>query len=231
MKKLIIAIDGHSSCGKSTLAKAVANYFSYKYIDTGAMYRAVTLFALQQCFITKNKIEKNNLRFAFEKNEININFVFNSETKKSETYLNNINVEDKIRDIYVSNFVSPIAEIDFVRKNLLKLQQNMGTGGGIIMDGRDIGTAVFPNADLKIFLTADANIRANRRYKELSEKGKNISFAEIKENITKRDYIDSHRKNNPLRKADDAILIDNSFLTPEKQTNKVIELIKSIIRI
>ena len=167
---------------------------------------------------------------AFDNNEINIDFIFNQETEKSDTYLNNINVEDKIRDIDVSNNVSKISEINIVRKNLLELQQNMGKNGKTVMDGRDIGTDVFPDADIKIFLTADVDIRANRRYKELKEKGKNISFTEIKKNITTRDYIDTNRKHNPLRKANDAILIDNSLLTQKQQTDKVVKIIYSVLK-
>ena len=165
-RKLIIAIDGHSSCGKSTLAKDLAKHFKYRYIDTGAMYRAVTLFALQENLINNYKINKEKLKKAFEENKIKIDFVYNPQENKSETSLNGINVENKIRGIEVSNYVSPIAVIPFVRHELVNLQREMGKDGGIVMDGRDIGTNVFTDADLKIFLTADAGIRAERRYKK-----------------------------------------------------------------
>lgn len=229
-KKLIIAIDGHSSCGKSTLAKDLAKHFKYRYVDTGAMYRAVTLFALQEKLINNDNIDEDKLKKAFDENKIKIDFVFNSKENKSETILNGINVEDKIRGIEVSNYVSPVAVIPFVRYRLVDLQREMGTGGGIVMDGRDIGTNVFPNAGLKIFLTADAEIRAERRYKELKEKGQEVSFEEILKNVKERDHIDSTRKTNPLKQAEDAVLLDNSNITITEQTEIAIDLFNKVLQ-
>lgn len=228
-KKIIIAVDGHSSCGKSTLAKDLAKHLNYTYIDSGAMYRAVTLFAIKENIINNNKIDEKKLKAAFESGKIQINFKFNSEDHISETILNGINVESEIRGIEVSNFVSPIAVIPFVRYELVKLQRDMGRNGGIVMDGRDIGTNVFKNAELKIFLTADAETRAERRFKELKEKGDNVEYEEILENVKQRDHIDSTRKTNPLKQANDAILIDNSNLTIEEQTKIAIKLAEDII--
>ena len=179
---LIIAVDGHSSCGKSTLAKDLAKHFHYRYIDTGAMYRAVTLFALKNGMIQKSIIDTEKLEEAFKQKKVKIDFQYNSDLNKSETYLNGENVEEKIRGIEVSSYVSPIAELAFVRYHLVKLQREMGKAGGIVMDGRDIGTNVFPNAGLKIFLTADAKIRAERRFKELTKKGNDLSFEEVLKN-------------------------------------------------
>ena len=223
-KKLIIAVDGHSSCGKSTLAKDIANYFNYKYIDTGAMYRAVTLYVIENNFLKDGKIDENTLKKDLEAGKIQIDFKYNPELKKSETLLNKINVENKIRGIEVSNWVSPVAVIPFVRKKLVCLQRAMGKEGGIVMDGRDIGTNVFPNADLKIFLTADAEVRAKRRYNELKNKGEDVSLQEIVKNIKERDYIDSHRKTNPLIQAEDAVLLDNTDLTMKEQVKIAIKL-------
>ena len=223
-KKLIIAVDGHSSCGKSTLAKDTAKYFNYNYIDTGAMYRAVTLFVIENNLLKNGKIDEDALKKAFENGKIKIDFKYNPELKKSETYLNGKNVENKIRGIEVSNLVSPVAVIPFVRKELVELQRAMGKEGGIVMDGRDIGTNVFPDADLKIFLTADAEVRAKRRYDELKAKGEDVSFEEILKNVKERDYIDSHRETNPLRQAEDAVLINNSNISIEEQAKIVIEL-------
>lgn len=229
-KKLIIAIDGHSSCGKSTLAKDLAKHFKYRYIDTGAMYRAVTLFALQENLINNNKINEEKLKKAFKENKIKIDFVYNPQENKSETSLNGINVENIIRGIEVSNYVSPIAVIPFVRQELVSQQRKMGKDGGIVMDGRDIGTNVFTDADLKIFLTADAEIRAERRYKELKEKGYNASFEDILKNVKERDHIDSSRKTNPLKQAHDAVLLDNSKITIAEQTNTAIDLVNKILQ-
>ena len=229
-RKLIIAIDGHSSCGKSTLAKDLAKHFKYRYIDTGAMYRAVTLFALQENLINNYKINEEKLKKAFEENKIKIDFVYNPQENKSETSLNGINVENIIRGIEVSNYVSPIAVIPFVRHELVSQQRKMGKGGGIVMDGRDIGTNVFTDADLKIFLTADAEIRAERRYKELKEKGQEVSFEEILKNVKERDHIDSTRKTNPLKQAEDAVLLDNSNITITEQTEIAIDLFNKVLQ-
>lgn len=228
-KKLIIAIDGHSSCGKSTLAKGLAKHFSYNYIDTGAMYRAVTLYVIENDLFKGKTINESELKKDFKAGKIKISFQYNHNTKKSETLLNGKNIEDKIRGIEVSNLVSPVAVIPFVRHELVALQREMGKEGGIVMDGRDIGTNVFPNADLKIFLTADAKIRAERRYKELTEKEQNVSFEEILANVKERDYIDSHRETNPLIQAEDAILLDNSHISIEDQLQNAINLVNDLL--
>ena len=223
-KKIIIAIDGHASCGKSTLAKDIAAELKYKYIDTGAMYRAVTLFALQNDIINNGKINEKILKLRLP--EININFRYNSKLQKSETFLNGTNVETEIRGLEVANFVSPIATIGFVRTKLVALQQEMGKEKGIVMDGRDIGTVVFPKAEFKIFLTASPEIRAKRRYDELIKKSADVNYDEILKNILERDKIDSSREISPLKQADDAILIDTSNFTIKGQYEYVINLIK-----
>ena len=228
MKNIIIAIDGHSSCGKSTLAKDTAKSLSYKYIDSGAMYRAVTLYALQKGLIENKKIHETQLAADLKANKINITFKADSDTGKSVTVLNGVIVEDEIRKPIVNDFVSPIAVLAFVRTEMLRQQQELGKHGNVVMEGRDIGTAVFPNADLKIFLTADIETRAGRRYKEMQSKNIDTSIEDVKKNLTERDHIDSTRKMNPLRKADDAITIDNSNLNREEQMNKVIELVENI---
>ncbi len=230
MKKLIIAVDGHSSCGKSTLAKDVAKYFNYKYIDTGAMYRAVTLYVIENNLFNGEKIDEDALKKDLDEGKIKIDFRYNPELKKSQTYLNGKNIEGKIRGIKVSNLVSPVATIPFVRKKLVDLQREMGKEGGIVMDGRDIGTNVFPDADLKIFLTADAEIRAKRRYDELINKGEDVSFEEIIKNIKDRDYIDSHRETNPLIQADDAVLLNNTNLTMKEQAKIAIKLAENKLK-
>lgn len=210
MRKITIAIDGHSSCGKSTMAKDLARKIGYIYVDTGAMYRAVTLYALRNGMLD----DKESLEHAL--GDIKITFRLNEESRP-ETYLNGENVEREIRSIEVSNHVSPIATLPFVRKFLVAQQQAMGTEKGIVMDGRDIGTVVFPDAELKIFVTASAEVRAQRRYDELKAKGQEASYDEILKNVVERDYIDSHREVSPLRKADDAIELDNSHMTIAQQ--------------
>lgn len=210
MRKITIAIDGHSSCGKSTMAKDLARKIGYIYVDTGAMYRAVTLYALRNGMLD----DKESLEQAL--GDIKITFRLNEESRP-ETYLNGENVEREIRSIEVSNHVSPIATLPFVRKFLVAQQQAMGTEKGIVMDGRDIGTVVFPDAELKIFVTASAEVRAQRRYDELKAKGQEASYDEILKNVVERDYIDSHREVSPLRKADDAIELDNSHMTIAQQ--------------
>ena len=220
MEKIIIAIDGFSSCGKSTMAKDLAHELGYIYVDTGAMYRCVALYALQhKLFLKDGEINIPELEAAMP--NINISFKLNKETGRPDTYLNNENVENKIRTMEVSSHVSSIAAIPFVREALVAQQQKMGKDKGIVMDGRDIGTVVFPNADLKIFLVADPKERAERRFKELQEKGENISLDNIYENILKRDRLDSTRENSPLKKANDAIEVDT--------TGKNIEEVKTII--
>lgn len=214
-KRIIIAIDGHSSCGKSTFAKAIAARLGYIFIDTGAMYRAVTLYALEHgaisgCIADEQKIEAML-------GDININFRFNPERGASDIYVNGDMVEGKIRTIEVSNCVSAVSSIGAVRSKLVAMQQEMGRDGGVVMDGRDIGTVVFPNAELKIYMTADAMVRAERRYKELTAKGDNVSLEEIYENVVSRDKADMSRAISPLRKADDAIVLDNSHMSVEEQ--------------
>lgn len=216
MKKITIAIDGHSSCGKSTMAKDLARRIGYVYVDTGAMYRSVTLFALRNGLIdSEGRIDEGGLRARMS--DVNISFVFNKETGRPDTYLNGECVERDIRTIEVSNHVSPIATLGFVREQLVAQQQQMGKMKGVVMDGRDIGTAVFPDAELKIFVTADAKVRAQRRYDELKAKGMEADFDEILKNVEERDYIDSHREIAPLRRADDAIELDNSYMTIDEQ--------------
>ncbi len=215
MKKITIAIDGYSSCGKSTMAKDLAREIGYVYVDSGAMYRAVTLYALDNGIIQGEEIDEERLRA--EMGNIEISFQFNPERGRPDTYLNGTCVEDRIRTLEVSNHVSPIATLGFVREEMVRQQQRMGQEGGIIMDGRDIGTTVFPNAELKIFVTASAEIRAQRRYDELTAKGEQCDFQEILRNVEERDYIDTHRKISPLRQAPDAIVLDNSHMTIDEQ--------------
>ncbi|KXB78588.1 cytidylate kinase [Prevotella sp. DNF00663] len=216
MNKITIAIDGFSSCGKSTMAKNLAKEIGYIYVDTGAMYRAVTLFALRNdLFATDGSIDTARLEQLMP--QINISFKFNQATGAPDTYLNGELVERDIRTIEVSSHVSPIAAIPFVRQALVAQQQKMGQEKGIVMDGRDIGTTVFPDAELKIFVTASAKVRAQRRFDELKQKGMPADFDEILRNVQERDYIDSHREVSPLRKADDAIELDNSHMTIAEQ--------------
>ncbi len=215
MKRIIIAIDGHSSCGKSTMAKDLAKKIGYKYIDTGAMYRAVTLYAMQNNLFEEDKPNVEALKNALP--DIRIEFRFNPELERSETYLNGKNVEREIRTLEVADKVSPISAIGFVRQAMVVQQQAMGKEKGIVMDGRDIGTVVFPDAELKIFLTARSEVRAKRRMDELKEKGEDVDFKEVIKNIEKRDLIDSTRLESPLKKADDALVLDNSDITIEQQ--------------
>ncbi len=215
MKKITIAIDGYSSCGKSTMAKDLAREIGYIYIDSGAMYRAVTLYALRNGFFTEQGIDEAGLQAAMP--QVHISFQLNPETQLPMTFLNGENVENDIRTMEVASRVSPIAALGFVREALTRQQQEMGKAKGIVMDGRDIGTAVFPDAELKIFVTASAEIRAQRRYDELKAKGMEGSFEEILKNVKERDYIDEHREVSPLRKADDALLLDNSQMTIAEQ--------------
>ena len=222
-----IAIDGHSSCGKSTISKAVASKYSMRYVDTGAMYRAVTLFCMENNMISNKEVKLNLL--LSEIDNITINFVFNAETKLSETILNGRNVEQIIRGFKVSDNVSVVAQIPQVREKLIVLQQEIGKQGNVVMDGRDIGTKVFPDAKLKLFITADAEIRAQRRYDELKKKGEKVTFEQVLDNLTLRDEHDTKRKINPLIQADDAILIDNSNISIEKQNVLIDNLINNIL--
>lgn len=216
MKKIVIAIDGFSSCGKSTMAKNLAREVGYIYVDTGAMYRAVTLFAMRNdVFDAEGNIDETRLKALLP--DVKLTFQLNNETKLPEVCLNGENVERYIRTLEVSQHVSPIAALPFVREKLVEQQQAMGNEKGIVMDGRDIGTVVFPNAELKIFVTASAEIRAQRRFKELEAKGMPADFDEILQNVEQRDYIDTHRETSPLRQADDALVLDNSHLTIAEQ--------------
>lgn len=222
MKKITIAIDGHSSCGKSTMAKDLARKIGYVYVDTGAMYRAVTLYALRNnLFDTDGGIKEDELKSRM--GDISISFRLNTATGRPDTYLNGENVEQEIRTMQVSNRVSPIAALPFVRQALVAQQQAMGKEKGVVMDGRDIGTVVFPDAELKVFVTASAEVRAQRRYDELKAKGMEADYNDILKNVQERDYIDSHRPTSPLRKADDAIELDNSNMTVDEQNDWLME--------
>ena len=214
-EKIIVAIDGFSSTGKSTFAKLIAQKISYIYIDTGAMYRAVTVFCLENNFISNCGLNVDKI--IENLTHINVKFAFNHRMSRSETFLNEKNVDSIIRDLNVSNNVSAISAIPEVRKQMVALQQKMGENKGLVMDGRDIGTVVFPNAELKIFMTAKPEIRAKRRYDELLQSGINATLAEVEQNIIQRDYIDSHREASPLKKADDAIVLDNSNMSIDDQ--------------
>lgn len=224
MQNITIAIDGFSSTGKSTLAKQLAKELGYVYVDTGAMYRAVTLYALQNNYISKDYFKVND--FVLELDKINLSFKFNESLGFSEMYLNGVNVEKDIRTLKVSSFVSKVSAVPEVRYQLVKQQQKMGKGKGIVMDGRDIGTVVFPNAELKLFMTASPEIRAQRRYDELIKRGDEVSYEDVLRNVQQRDYIDSHRKDSPLVKADDAIEIDNSNLTLYAQFESIMRLVR-----
>ncbi|OAB27802.1 (d)CMP kinase [Flavobacterium fryxellicola] len=223
MKKITIAIDGFSSTGKSTLAKQLANNLGYVYVDTGAMYRAVTFFAMQKGYINADFFDKESLINSLP--YLILQFKFNADLGFAEMYLNDVNVETEIRTIEVSRFVSKVAEVSEVRAKLVEQQQEMGKNKGIVMDGRDIGTVVFPNAELKIFMTASATTRAQRRYDELIQKGDNVTFEEVLKNVEERDHIDTHREDSPLEVAQDAIEIDNSHLNREEQFALVLELV------
>jgi cytidylate kinase len=216
MKKITIAIDGHSSCGKSTMAKDLARRVGYIYVDTGAMYRSVTLYALRHHLFNDDG-SVNTAALQQQMADIHISFRLNAETGRPDTYLNGECVEQLIRSIEVSSHVSPIAAVPFVRTALVAQQQLMGRDKGVVMDGRDIGTVVFPDAELKIFVTASAEVRARRRYDELQQKGMPADYADILKNVQERDYIDSHREVSPLRQADDALLLDNSHMTIDEQ--------------
>jgi cytidylate kinase len=222
-KKITIAIDGHSSCGKSTVAKDVSKELGYTYIDSGAMYRTVTLFCIQNHLIQGDTVDEHKLRALMD--SIHIHFTFDANTEHYITWLNHQVVEEKIRTIEVSDQVSLVSKIGFVREKMVKLQQELGKDGGIVMDGRDIGTVVFPDAELKIFMTASSEVRAQRRYAELLSGGHKVTLLEVKENIEKRDFIDANREIAPLRQADDAVVLDNSYLTKEEQLQKIIDLV------
>ena len=224
--KIIIAIDGYSSCGKSTFAKAIAARLGYIFIDTGAMYRAVTLYALEHGAIRSGIVDENEVVRLLK--EIQISFRFNPERGASDINVNGDRVEGKIRTIEISNCVSAVSAIAEVREMLVKMQQEMGRRKGVVMDGRDIGTVVFPDAELKIFMTADPKVRAQRRYDELTAKGDHVSLEEIEQNVRDRDYQDMHRAISPLRQAEDAIVLDNSQMTVEEQMTWVMERIAAL---
>lgn len=226
--RIVIAIDGHSSCGKSTIAKAVAARFGYAFIDSGAMYRAVTLYAIRHDLVDNGVVKTKELIEALP--DIHIEFRYNPALQKSDTYLNGENVEEEIRQLPVSQNVSPIATIAEVRAAMVQQQQEMGKNKGIVMDGRDIGTVVFPDAELKLFVTASPEIRARRRYDELTAKGEKVSYAEILQNVQERDRIDSTRETSPLRKADDAFVLDNSHMTREEQLAWVIRKVEEKVK-
>jgi cytidylate kinase len=226
-KKITIAIDGFSSTGKSTLAKQLAKHLGYVYVDTGAMYRAVAYFAMKNDFINLEYFDKLSLVNSLP--NIKLHFQFNPELGFAEIYLNNENIEKQIRTIEVSKFVSKVAEVSEVRAKLVEQQQEMGRNKGIVMDGRDIASVVFPNAELKIFMTASAQTRAQRRFDELQQKGDLVTFDEVLKNVEERDYIDTHREDSPLVKDKNAIEIDNSFLSREEQYEKVLNLVTTIL--
>ena len=229
MSKIIIAIDGHSSCGKSTMAKALAQQVGYIYVDSGAMYRAVTLFALrEQLFNADGSVQAEALQARMS--DVKVHFKLDPDTHLPVTYLNEERVEDEIRTLEVSQHDSPIAALPFVREAMTAAQQAMGEEKGIVMDGRDIGTAVFPHAELKIFVTASAEVRAQRRFDELQAKGLPASYEDILKNVQERDYIDSHREVSPLRQAEDALVLDNSHLTREEQNQWLLQQFDTAVR-
>jgi CMP/dCMP kinase len=228
MEKINIAIDGYSSTGKSTLAKELANYLGYVYVDTGAMYRAVTLFAMQNGYIDSDFFDKQSLINSLH--YLNLQFKFNADLGFAEMILNGVNVENEIRSMEVSNLVSKVAEVSEVRSKLVEQQQEIGKNKGVVMDGRDIGTVVFPNAELKIFMNASANTRAQRRYDELVSKDVAVTYQEVLKNVQERDYLDTHREDSPLIIADDAIEIDNSNLTRKEQFDLVLNLVNKITK-
>ncbi|MBD0822571.1 (d)CMP kinase [Aestuariibaculum marinum] len=225
--KITIAIDGFSSTGKSTVAKQLAKHLGYVYVDTGAMYRAVAYYAMSHGFIDENGFDKVSLIEHLE--NVNISFKFNDALGFAEVYLNGVNVEKKIRTLEVSKFVSTVAAVSEVRHKLVEQQQQMGKDKGVVMDGRDIGTVVFPDAELKLFMTASAETRAQRRYKELVVRGDEVVYNEVLKNVQERDYIDTHREDSPLVKADDAIEVDNSNLTLEEQFSVILELVNKTL--
>ncbi len=226
MKPITIAIDGYSSCGKSTIAKALAAKLGYSYVDTGAMYRAVTLYCMEHGVIKDGAFNEQEVVLALD--DIHLSFKFNPNTKSSETFLNGRNIEKEIRTMSVSSSVSPISKIHDVRVHLVALQREMGKNKAVVMDGRDVGTNVFPDAELKIFMTADPDVRTHRRYDEIAAKGLKITFEEVRENLISRDHEDTHRKENPLVQAPDAIILDNTDLTRDEQLDFVLNLVEEL---
>ena len=228
MKKIIIAIDGYSSCGKSTMAKELAKYLNYRYIDSGAMYRAVTLYCLENGLFNGEVLDTEAVKQCIA--DIHVSFRFNNKKGSSDTYLNRENVEKQIRSMEVADKVSAVAAVGFIREAMVKRQQAMGKGKGIVMDGRDIGTVVFPDAELKLFVTARPEIRAQRRLEELLAKGESVNFEDVLQNIEKRDRIDSTREDSPLRQAPDAIVLDNSEKTMEEQNAFLLRIVDERIK-
>ncbi|HOY48342.1 MAG TPA: (d)CMP kinase [Flavobacteriales bacterium] len=225
-RKITIAIDGYSSCGKSTIARALAARLHYNYVDTGAMYRAVTLYALRNGLINGKQLDEEGL--IDELDQVHIQFLFNPETQASEILLNDENVEQYIRQMDVNDWVSQVSAVGEVRRKMVKIQQELGKGKGIAMDGRDIGTTVFPDAELKIFMTAETNIRTQRRLDEMDSKGISANFEQVRDNLLQRDLEDMSRAESPLRKADDAIILDNSNLSREQQLDFVLKLVDQL---
>lgn len=225
-RKITIAIDGYSSCGKSTIARALAARLHYNYVDTGAMYRAVTLYALRNGLINGKQLDEEGL--IDELDQVHIQFLFNPETQASEILLNDENVEQYIRQMDVNDWVSQVSAVGEVRRKMVKIQQELGKGKGIAMDGRDIGTTVFPDAELKIFMTAETNIRTQRRLDEMDSKGISTNFEQVRDNLLQRDLEDMSRAESPLRKADDAIILDNSNLSREQQLDFVLKLVDQL---
>ena len=224
MNKITIAIDGYSSCGKSTLAKTLAKSIDYSYVDTGAMYRCVTLYAIENGIIKNDQVDKESL--VGQLDDISISFQHSEQSKESDAYLNGVNVEETIRGMDISNHVSQISIIKEVREKMVAMQQKMGKETGVIMEGRDIGTVVFPDAELKVFMTASIGVRVKRRYDEMQAKGLHVSVDDVKENVLSRDYEDTHRKHSPLVEADDAVVLDNSDLSEEDQLNFMLKLVE-----
>lgn len=227
MSKITIAIDGYSSCGKSTLAKALASKLGYSYVDSGAMYRAITLYCLKTGIIKKGKFDTDDVVKVL--NKMKVSFIYNPSTKISETHLNGENIEKEIRMMEVSEHVSPVSAIKEVRAKMVALQRQMGKNKGVVMDGRDIGTNVFPDAELKIFMTADPKVRVQRRLDELTSKGVHVTEEEVRHNLQSRDHDDTHRKENPLTQAEDAIVLDNTDLNKEQQLDFVLKLISDLM--
>lgn len=226
-KRINIAIDGYSSCGKSTLAKALAKELNYVYVDTGAMYRAMTLHALQAGYIKDGELDSEGLASSLD--NVYVTFKYNPESSRSETYLNTANVEKEIRSMQVSNYVSQVSDVKDVRQKLVKLQQRMAEAGGVVMDGRDIGTVVLKGAELKFFITADHDVRARRRYDELTAKGVSITLDEVSKNLEMRDRIDTTRTYDPLRQADDAMLLDNSNISEDEQFDFALAHVRKVL--
>jgi cytidylate kinase len=226
-RKIIIAIDGHSSCGKSTLSKQLALKLQYNYVDSGSMYRAVTLYALRNNLVHNGNVDVQKLISQLD--DISISFKYNPDEQKSDTYLNGENIEQEIRGLEVSNHVSPVAVIKEVRQAMVRIQKSLGKERGIVMDGRDIGTVVYPDAELKIFMTASPIVRAQRRFDELTAKGMDISFEEILKNVEERDFIDQNREESPLRKAADAFVLDNGNMTREEQLEWVLLKVNQVL--